>query len=57
MRRVAFAWEGVSKAIGPWEHLQVVELAGTETLASLSSRSTAARSRSAATTGDLVKVN
>ncbi|WP_437648061.1 type VI secretion system Vgr family protein [Sorangium sp. So ce362] len=28
----AFAWEGALEAIGPWAHLQVVELRGTEAL-------------------------
>jgi len=31
----AFAWEGASEAAGPWRHLQVVELRGTEAISSL----------------------
>jgi hypothetical protein len=31
----AFDWEGASKSIGPWAHLQVVELHGTEQTAAL----------------------
>ncbi|AUX20555.1 hypothetical protein SOCEGT47_010270 [Sorangium cellulosum] len=31
----AFAWEGASEEAGPWRHLQVVELRGTEAISSL----------------------
>ncbi|WP_438018543.1 type VI secretion system tip protein TssI/VgrG [Sorangium sp. So ce315] len=31
----AFAWEGASEAAGPWRHLQVVELRGSEAISSL----------------------
>lgn len=31
----AFAWEGASAEAGPWSHLQVVELRGTEAISSL----------------------
>ncbi|WP_437735373.1 contractile injection system protein, VgrG/Pvc8 family [Sorangium sp. So ce1335] len=30
----AFAWEGASEAAGPWRHLQVVELRGSEAISS-----------------------
>ncbi|WP_437962677.1 type VI secretion system tip protein TssI/VgrG (plasmid) [Sorangium sp. So ce119] len=31
----AFAWEGASEGAGPWRHLQVVELRGSEAISSL----------------------
>ncbi|HTN84279.1 MAG TPA: type VI secretion system tip protein TssI/VgrG [Sorangium sp.] len=31
----AFAWEGASEEIGPWDHLRVVEIRGTEALSRL----------------------
>src|SRR5688572_2405079 len=30
-----FAWEGASEAAGPWRHLRVVELRGTEAVSTL----------------------